>query len=90
MNDPRAKSHNRQGQGGVPVGRVSDAGRQQALGQVKLQAQAWRKAEVELVRRIVRARARGCSLRDLADVSGYGSHHRISELLARHASAQDT
>lgn len=81
----REKSQPSQSPSSAGQGRVE---RQTALGQVKVQAARRGKEEKELVRLIVRARAKGCSLRDIAAVAGYGSHHRVRELLARHGPAQ--
>lgn len=55
------------------------------LGGVKIAGLKARKAQDDLERQIVRAHARGISMRNLATAAGYGSHRKVQELLARQA-----
>lgn len=60
------------------------------LGSIRLAGIKATRASDDLERQIVRAAARGCSMRELAKAAGFGSHRKVQELLARHAQASTT
>lgn len=60
------------------------------LGEIKLTAEQMRAVEQTLQRLIVRAYQQGCSLRELATAAGFGSHHRVQELLGKAARRRST
>lgn len=53
------------------------------LGQVRLAANRAAKANGELERNVVRAHMAGASFRDIAKQAGFGSHHKVQEIIAR-------
>lgn len=85
---PRNSQQNGKTTTAPPVGPVGQSDRSRLLGQVRLAAQRHRKVEAERDRAVVRAKAAGCSLRDIADAASFGSHHRVSELLKRIGKAE--
>lgn len=58
------------------------ASRGRLLGQVMTQAKVVQAAQENLDRLVVRA-ARECSQREIAAAAGFGSHHRVSEIIER-------
>lgn len=83
---PEQQANKAQSQRGRLVRPVGDQGR--LLGAVMLKAKLLVVAEVGRDREVVRAVRAGCSLRQVQEAAGLGSHHRVSEIVARFEAAE--
>lgn len=63
--------------------KINDGTNARLLGGVKLAAKKSEATRSELERQVIRASNAGCSLRDIAKVAGFGSHHRVTEIINR-------